>query len=103
MRRRQNVQIRWLYDGEDSDVLEAQVLIRDTPSGEEMVVDVEDPEADSPYHMVGRRPPGRSCFVATNTARDRTADVWASWAEIDGEWVGRWTEAGCTSLFSFVF
>ena len=95
------VRFRFLSSDEDSELV-GEVLVRqDANAHQEMVLDIRDPEGASPYLLVGRKVGTSGFFVGNNSASDRSADVNATWAEVEGAYVGKWTEDDDEFLFSF--
>lgn len=66
-----------------------------------MVIDINDPDGASRYLIVGRTRQGSSYFSGSNSANGRTTDVFASWAAVEGGYVGRWIEERVEYLFRF--
>ena len=66
-----------------------------------MVLDIRAPDGDGPYLIVGKVPASKTYFAGINSAGTRRNDVTASWARVDGGFVGRWIEVRVEYLFSF--
>jgi hypothetical protein len=97
-------QVRFLWLSLDEEFAEStgEVIIRNTDKGSEMVLEIRDPQNESPYLIIGQSNTGKSYFSGINTAHDKTTEVEASWAEIDrSDYIGRWIEDGDEYLFKF--
>ena len=96
----QRVVFQWFGPDEYTE-LTGQVLTRTGQAGPEMVLDIEGPDDDGPYLIIGRVFAGKTYFAGINSARNRRKEVAASWASVGTEFVGRWVEERIEYLFSF--
>ena len=91
---------QWIGPDGYTDLI-GQVTTRTGQAGAEMVLDIDGPDDDGPYLIIGCRSAGDTHFAGSNCAGNRRKKVVARWASVGTEFVGRWTEERIDYLFSF--
>jgi hypothetical protein len=100
----EQILFQWLEQVHEGGEARGTVVIRGDKNPE-MVLEINDTiEVEGPYLIVGRMSKGAafSYFSGQNSAREKTNNVKASWAEIgDGVYAGRWIEEREEYFFTF--